>query len=48
MEARAVAEKAAIRIGMRWPLDHRRVTSVDDLVRVVQEETRGIQVPKNP
>ena len=37
-EKRAVAEKAAIRIGMRWLLDRGRVTSVDDLIRVVREE----------
>jgi hypothetical protein len=33
-----VAEKAAIRIGTRWLLDRERVTSVDDLVRMVREE----------
>lgn len=37
-ESRAVAEKAAIRIGSRWLLDRGRVTSVDDLVRMVREE----------
>jgi 5-methylthioribose kinase len=37
-EKRAVAEKAAIRIGTRWLLDRARVTSVDDLIRTVREE----------
>jgi 5-methylthioribose kinase len=46
--ARAVAEKAAIRIGVRWLLDRRRFTSVEDMIRVVQEETRGIEAPKHP
>jgi 5-methylthioribose kinase len=41
---RAVAEKAAIRIGVRWLMDRSRVTSVDDLIRVVKEEIAGIQV----
>jgi 5-methylthioribose kinase len=40
---RAVAEKAAIRIGVRWLMDRSRVTSVDDLIRVVKEEIAGIQ-----
>ena len=38
IEARAVAEKAAIRIGVRWLLDRRRVASVEDLIRIVKEE----------
>jgi 5-methylthioribose kinase len=37
-QKRAVAEKAAIRIGMRWLLERERVASVDDLVRIVREE----------
>lgn len=44
MEKRAVAEKAALRIGVRWLMERSRVTSVDDLIRVVKEETAGINV----
>jgi 5-methylthioribose kinase len=35
---RAVAEKTAIRIGVRWLVDRARVTSIEDLLRVVKEE----------
>jgi 5-methylthioribose kinase len=42
--ARAVAEKAAIRIGMRWLVDRARVTSVDDLIQVVKEEMAKVEV----
>jgi len=41
MEKRALAEKAALRIGVRWLMDRSRVTSVDDLIRVVREEIAG-------
>ena len=44
MEKRAVAEKAALRIGVRWLMDRNRVTSVEDLIRVVKEEIAGISV----
>jgi 5-methylthioribose kinase len=37
-QKRAVAEKAAIRIGTRWLLDRAAVTSVEDLIRIVREE----------
>ena len=39
---RAVAEKAAIRIGCRWLLERRTVNSINDLTRVVEEETKNI------
>jgi 5-methylthioribose kinase len=42
MQRRAVAEKAAIRIGVRWLVDRGKVTSIDDLIRVVKEEMTGI------
>lgn len=42
LEKRAVAEKAAIRIGCRWLLERSRVSSIDDLTRMVKEETCGI------
>ena len=41
---RAVAEKAAIRIGVRWLLDRARVTSVEDLIQVVREEMAKVEV----
>ena len=42
MAKRAVAESAAIRIGSRWLLERRGVESIDDLTRIVEEETRAI------
>ena len=44
LEKRAVAEKAALRIGVRWLMQRKRVSSVDVLIRVVREETAGISV----
>jgi 5-methylthioribose kinase len=41
---RAVAERAAMRIGVRWLMERKSVTGAGDLVRIVQEETRGITV----
>jgi 5-methylthioribose kinase len=41
---RAVAERAAMRIGVRWLMERKSVTGSGDLVRIVQEETRGITV----
>ncbi len=42
LETRAVAERAAIRIGSRWLMERRQFESVNDLTRIVEEETRGI------
>jgi 5-methylthioribose kinase len=39
---RALAEKAAIRIGSRWLLERRGFKEIGDLTRVVEEETKGI------
>ncbi|MEA3336281.1 MAG: S-methyl-5-thioribose kinase [Chloroflexota bacterium] len=39
LEQRAVAERLAIRIGTRWVLERRSVTSIEDLIAIVQEET---------
>ncbi len=39
---RAVAEKAAIRIGSRWLLERRGIREISDLTRIVKEETKGI------
>lgn len=44
LEKRAVAEKAALRIGVRWLMERNRFTSVEDLVRVVKEETASIEI----
>lgn len=41
LETRAVAERLAIRIGTRWVLERASVTSIDDLIGIVQEETAG-------
>lgn len=40
MSKRAVAERLAIRIGTRWVLERHAVTSIDDLIGIVKEETR--------
>jgi 5-methylthioribose kinase len=44
-EKRAVAERAAIRIGKRWILERKRINRVEDLVGIVEEETRDIVIP---
>jgi 5-methylthioribose kinase len=38
---RAVAERLAIRIGTRWVLERHVVTSIDDLIGIVGEESSG-------
>ena len=38
-DKRAVAERAAIRIGRRWLLERNDIQSIDDLVGIVREET---------
>ncbi len=43
-ELRAIAERAAIRIGTRWALERNDFFSIDDLLAVVQEETDGIDI----
>jgi 5-methylthioribose kinase len=43
LEKRAVAERLAIRIGSRWILERDAINSVNDLVGIVQEETREVQ-----
>jgi 5-methylthioribose kinase len=44
MEKRAVAERLAIRIGTRWVMERDSVTSIEDLIGIVQEETAGVLV----
>lgn len=41
---RAVAERLAIRIGRRWVLERTSVSSINDLIGIVLEETRGVSV----
>ena len=43
-EKRAVAERAAIHIGKRWIMERKSIRSIDDLIGIVQEETKDIQV----
>jgi len=43
MEKRAVAERLVIRIGSRWVLERGGIDSVDDMIRIVEEETEGVQ-----
>ncbi|MEP7291225.1 MAG: S-methyl-5-thioribose kinase [Chloroflexota bacterium] len=39
MQQRAVAERYAIRIGSRWVTERRRITRIEDLLGIVEEET---------
>jgi len=43
-EKRAIAERAAIRIGRRWLMERKTITSIDDLIGIVREETKDIVV----
>ncbi|MCM8526550.1 MAG: S-methyl-5-thioribose kinase [Lentisphaeraceae bacterium] len=38
-QQRSIAEGAAIRIGKRWVLERKSVTSIDDLINIVREES---------
>ena len=42
LQKRAVVERLAIRIGIRWTLERKRVVSVDDLINIVLEETAAV------
>jgi len=42
VERRAAAERLAIHIGTRWVLERESVTSIDDLIRIVQEEASAV------
>ena len=44
LEKRAVAERAAIRIGSRWILERDTFQSQEDLADIVLEETKGVRV----
>ena len=41
---RAIAERAAIKIGVRWVLERQHINTVDDLIAIVQEEMKAIKV----
>lgn len=43
-EKRAVAERLAIQIGKRWLLERNAISTIDDLVGIVLEETKGVSV----
>ena len=40
---RAVVERLAIRFGSRWILARHSISSVEDLIGMVQEETRDMK-----
>jgi 5-methylthioribose kinase len=41
LQKRAVCERLAIKIGSRWVLERGKISSVDDLIRIVAEETKA-------
>jgi 5-methylthioribose kinase len=41
LQKRAVCERLAIKIGSRWLLERGNISGVDDLIRIVKEETKG-------
>jgi 5-methylthioribose kinase len=41
---RAVAERLAIQIGKRWVLERQSISTIDDLIGIVLEETKGVSV----
>lgn len=43
MVQRAVAERAAIKIGSRWVLERQAINTVDDLLAIVREEMEAIE-----
>ncbi len=43
LDRRAVAERLAIRIGRRWLVERAQISSVEELVGIVLEETRGVE-----
>lgn len=44
LETRAVAERLAIRIGQRWVLERQSISTIDDMIGIVLEETEGVAV----
>jgi 5-methylthioribose kinase len=43
LQQRAIAERAAIKIGSRWILERQQFTGVDDLLAVVREEMKTLE-----
>jgi 5-methylthioribose kinase len=43
LEKRAIAERAAIKIGIRWILQRQSINAVDDLIAIVQEEMKAVE-----
>jgi 5-methylthioribose kinase len=41
LQKRAVPERLAIKIGSRWVMERNNIRSVEDLIRIVREETQG-------
>lgn len=41
LEKRAAVERLAIRIGSRWVIERNEVNTVEDLIGIVEEETKG-------
>jgi len=44
LKKRAIVERLAIRIGSRWLLERRLVTNIEDLIGIVEEETKEVQI----
>ena len=44
LEKRALVERLAIRIGSRWIMARNEIDSVEDLIDIVVEETKGVNV----
>jgi 5-methylthioribose kinase len=44
LKKRAVVEQTAIRIGSRWLLERKQISNVDDLIGIVGEETKNIEM----
>jgi 5-methylthioribose kinase len=44
LQKRAVCERLAIKIGSRWVLERGKISSVDDLIRIVAEETKTADI----
>lgn len=44
LEKRAVAERLAIKIGSRWLMERKQINRVEDLVAIVEEETKDVAV----
>ena len=43
LERRAFVERLAIRIGSRWVLERSQMKTIEDMIGIVQDETKGIE-----